>query len=112
MTPQAIAEDMRGCLPIIAAPISPCEPVASWLARAARHAGITAARARAYWHRKVESPRADEYIAVMAAAEAAKRKTEFMERAYDAERNRLARDFPALARFLPPSLAETSRAED
>ena len=105
MTPEAIAEDMRSCLPEIAAPIQPCEPVPAWLARAARIAGIPAARARAYWHRKVERPAADEYVRVMAAAEAARRKQQIMEAAYEADRERLARDYPALARFLPPSLA-------
>jgi hypothetical protein len=107
VTPDAIAEDMRSCLPVIASPIQPCEPVPAWLARAARIAGIPAARARAYWHRKVESPRADEYVRVMAAAEFARRKQQVMEAAYEADRERFARAWPALARLLPPSLAAT-----
>jgi hypothetical protein len=105
VTPSAIAEDMRGCLPIIAHPISPCEPVPSWLARAARIAGIPARRARAYWHRKVERPAADEYIAILAAADAARRKQEIMEAAYEASREQLAAHHPRIARLLLPVLA-------
>jgi hypothetical protein len=104
MSPATIAEDLRNCLPVIAAPIAPCEPVPAWLARAARAAGISLTRAKRYWHRRVDRPAADEYLAITAAAEAARRKQQIMETAYEAERQRLAQDFPALARFLPPSL--------
>ena len=101
MSPAAIAEDLRMCLPVIAAPIAPCEPVPAWLARAARTAGIPFARAKRYWHRRVDRPAAHEYIAIKAAAEAAIRKQQFMEQAYEAERRRLADLSPALARLLP-----------
>lgn len=104
MSPAAIAEDLRTCLSVIAAPIAPCEPVPAWLARAARTAGIPFARAKRYWHRRVDRPAAHEYLAIKAAADAAMRKHQIMEAAYEAERQRLAQDFPALARFLPPSL--------
>lgn len=104
MSPATIAEDLRTCLPVIAAPIAPCEPVPAWLARAAKAAGIPFARAKRYWHRRVDRPTADEYLAIKAAADAALRKQQIMEAAYEAERQRLSQDFPALARFLPPSL--------
>lgn len=108
VTPDAIAEDMRSCLPVIASPISPCEPVPAWLARAARIADIPAARARAFWYRKVERPAADEYLKVMAAAEFARRRLARMEAAYEEDRRRIVRDWPGLARLLPPSLAEVA----
>jgi hypothetical protein len=101
MSPAAIAEDLRDCLPVIAAPIAPCEPVPAWLARAARAAGIPFARAKRYWHRRVDRPAAHEYLAIKAAADAALRKQQFMEAAYEAECRRLADLSPALARCLP-----------
>lgn len=114
MTADAFAEEVRTCLPIIAAPIKANEPVPSWLARAARIAGITATRARAYWYRQVERPRVDEYFAIISAADLSQRKLDAMESAYEADRERFARAFPRVARFLPPSLrtAEADAAAD
>ncbi|MGO4125699.1 hypothetical protein AB4Z01_14955 [Inquilinus sp. YAF38] len=104
MTADAFAEEVRSCLPVIAAPIRANEPVPSWLSRAARTAGISVARARAYWYRQVERPRVDEYFAIISAADLSQRRLEDMESAYEADRERFARDFPRLARLLPPSL--------
>ena len=108
MTADAFAEEVRSCLPVIAAPIRANEPVPSWLSRAARVAGISVARARAYWYRQVERPRVDEYFAIISAADLSQRRLDDMESAYEADRERFARDFPRLARFLPPSIREPS----
>lgn len=103
MTPDAIAEEMRSWLPLIASPIRPLEPVPFWLARVARITRLPKARITRYWHRRVERPAAHEYLALKQAYEAEMRKYRVMETAYEAERQRLIEAAPALAHLFPAS---------
>jgi hypothetical protein len=108
-------------LPGIAEPIRPGELVASWIERAARATGLPAARLRQYWWRKVDAPRAVEYVAIIGAAEAAARRRqavadleqEIAARAAQlaADHDRLVADHPVLARLAPAPPRETVAAQ-
>lgn len=115
------AEQIRSALPDIAAPIRPGEMVATWIERASRATGITSARLRAYWHRKVECPRIPEYIAVLGAAEAAARRQQAIadlessihkrEEELRTDHDRLARSHPVLAFVAPKPPREEGARE-
>ena len=112
-------EQIRSALPEIASPIRPGELLCVWIERAARETGISAARLRAYWHRKVECPRIPEYVAVIAAAnEAVRRQQAIAELEADISKraaelandhDRLTRSHPVLAWIAPaPAKAKTA----
>ena len=117
MSDYMIAEQIRSVLPEIAAPVRPGELVAVWIERAARATQVPASRLRAYWHRKVEAPRVPEYLAIMAAADAAHRRRlaiadlekEIQGRAeaLRTDHQRLCADHPLLARLVPAPPAAT-----
>lgn len=113
------SEQIRSALPEIASPIRPGELLAVWIERAARQTGISAARLRAYWHRKVECPRIPEYIAVLSAAEAAARRRQAIadletsirkrEEELASDHDRLRASHPVLV-FLAPRPPAESKA--
>jgi hypothetical protein len=119
-TDALLVEQIRQALPDVAPPASPGEPVAAWLTRASRACAIPASRLRAFWHRRVDSATAAEYIAVMqAAAKAAARRQAIAELEHDieirtaalvADTARLSALSPALARLAPVALEAMARA--
>ena len=116
------SEQIRSALPDIAAPIRPGEMVATWIERAARATGISAARLRAYWHRKVECPRIPEYVAVITAAQEAHRRqqaiaeleADIQKRAAElaGEHDRLTRSYPVLAWIAPAPARSKASGEN
>lgn len=117
MSDYMIAEQIRSALPDIAAPVQPGELVAVWIERAARATHVPASRLREYWHRKVRAPRVPEYLAIMAAADAAHRRRlaiadlekeiESRAEALRTDHQRLCAGNPLLARLVPAPPAAT-----
>ena len=118
MTDAQLAEHIRQMLPDIASPVRPGELVSVWIERAARACGVAPSRLRSYWHRKVEAPKASEYLAVVGAAEEAARKRRTIEElqnanaALVAELEALGRsvgaDNSGLVGLLPPVAREAA----
>jgi len=121
LSPDACLEMVRDAIPILAEPIRPGEKVSGWMDRAARRCGIGAERLTAFWHRRVSRPYADEYIAILDAANAELRRraaiesleTEIEVRAalLRADHERLVDGHPVLARLVPRPPAATQAEE-
>lgn len=66
----ALAAEMRDALATIAGPRSFHDTRGSWLAKAARTAGISYRQAKAFWYGEVRNPRAEDVEKIRAALKA------------------------------------------